>query len=168
MPSETGRANLHTLDEYHEHLLSTSFDANGSFLLDPSSSQIDVGLRFEPFGFDDNMFGPGDNLDMGIGDIGDELARELGEGWGADIPPAALEYVCCSLSRRCPDHGPNFQRYNGSKPTARFQHDGWLRYGDGPGIRLCLRGGVRRCKGQLRVRQEEGKSSIPPISPLST
>jgi hypothetical protein len=35
------------------------------------------------FGFDDNIFG-GDDLDMG-GGIGDELARELGEGWGAPL-----------------------------------------------------------------------------------
>ncbi|KAL5495434.1 REC8 [Sanghuangporus weigelae] len=93
LPSETGRGNLHTLDEHHEHLLSTSFDANGSFLIgiDPSSSQIDPGLRFGSFGFDDNIFGPGDNFDMDLGDIGDELARELGEGWGADIPQAALD-----------------------------------------------------------------------------
>ncbi|KAL5534409.1 hypothetical protein ACEPAG_871 [Sanghuangporus baumii] len=93
LPSETGRGNLHTLDEHHEHLLSTSFDANGSFLIgiDPSSSQIDPGLRFGSFGFDDNIFGPGDNLDMDLGDIGDELARELGEGWGADIPQTALD-----------------------------------------------------------------------------
>ncbi|KAL5519112.1 REC8 [Sanghuangporus vaninii] len=93
LSSEMGRGNLHTLDEHHEHLLSTSFDANGSFLIgiDPSSSQMDPGLRFGSFGFDDNIFGPGDNFDMGLGDIGDELARELGEGWGADIPQTALD-----------------------------------------------------------------------------
>jgi meiotic recombination protein REC8 len=31
---------------------------------------------------DDNFFGVSDGLDVG-GNIGDELARELGEGWGA-------------------------------------------------------------------------------------
>lgn len=45
----------------------------------PSSSQIDAGFGY---GFDDNFFGMSDGLELG-GDIGDELARELGEGWGA-------------------------------------------------------------------------------------
>jgi len=41
-----------------------------------SSSQFDGG-----FGLDDNFFGVSDNLDNG-GGIADELAKELGEGWG--------------------------------------------------------------------------------------
>jgi meiotic recombination protein REC8, fungi type len=64
-------------------LLSTSFDASfsgsGNLLLDLSSSQMDYG-----FGFDNDFFAEND-LDLGL-DIGDELARELGEGWG--VPPS--------------------------------------------------------------------------------
>jgi meiotic recombination protein REC8 len=77
---ENARANLHTLDESTEQFLSASFDA--SFLSssggawDPSFILPDGG-----FSFDDNPFA-GDDLDVG-GGIGDELARELGEGWGA-------------------------------------------------------------------------------------
>jgi meiotic recombination protein REC8 len=72
------RADLHTLNENHDHLLSASFDVslNGSGPLPMSSSQFDGG-----FGLDDNFFGVSDNLDNG-GGIADELAKELGEGWG--------------------------------------------------------------------------------------
>lgn len=79
--AENARADLHTLNENHEHILSASFDVsmNGSGVLPLSSSQFDGG-----FGYDltDNLFGAPDGLDVG-GGIGDELARELGEGWGA-------------------------------------------------------------------------------------
>jgi meiotic recombination protein REC8, fungi type len=77
---ENARANLHTLDESAEQFLSASFDA--SFLSssggawDPSFMPPDGG-----FNFDDNPFA-GDDLDIG-GGIGEELAKELGEGWGA-------------------------------------------------------------------------------------
>ncbi|KAH9937716.1 Rec8 like protein-domain-containing protein [Fomitopsis serialis] len=77
--SENIRANLHTLDEYHEHLLSQSFDASFSgtgFGAPMSASQMEAG-----FAFSDDVFGLQDGMDLG-GDIGDELARELGEGWG--------------------------------------------------------------------------------------
>lgn len=79
--AENLRADLHTLNENHEHLLSASFDVspNGSGVLPPSSSQFDGGFGY---GLDDNFFGAPDGLDVG-GGIGDELARELGEGWGA-------------------------------------------------------------------------------------
>jgi meiotic recombination protein REC8, fungi type len=46
----------------------------------PSSSQFDGGFGF---GLDDNFFGASDGLD--VGGIGDELARELGDGWGASL-----------------------------------------------------------------------------------
>ena len=82
--SEKPRADLHTLDEFHEHLLSTSFDTSfqnsDGAVWNPSSSQLDRG-----FGFDDNLFA--DDLDMG-GGIGDELARELGDGWSLEIKDA--------------------------------------------------------------------------------
>lgn len=69
------------LNESHDHLLSGSFDLtftrDGGLL--PSSSQFDEGFGFA---FDDNFFSASDGLDLG-GEIGDELARELGEGWGA-------------------------------------------------------------------------------------
>lgn len=82
MPSsENPRANAHTLNEDLSHLLSGSFDASfsqdpHSGFADPFSSQGDV------FGFNDNLLGAPHDLDLTIGDIGDELARELGEGWG--------------------------------------------------------------------------------------
>ena len=73
---------MHTLNENLEQVLSGSFDV--SFLgsasgMDPSSSQIDGAFGFD--GFDDNPFIVDDGIDLG-GDIGDELAKELGEGWG--------------------------------------------------------------------------------------
>jgi meiotic recombination protein REC8 len=71
---------MYTLKEHHDHLLSVPFDASftGNDAIDISSSQLDGG-----FGFDDNFFfgGDSDGLDLG-GGIGDELARELGSGWG--------------------------------------------------------------------------------------
>ncbi|TFY67439.1 hypothetical protein EVG20_g3941, partial [Dentipellis fragilis] len=85
---EQARENLHTLNENLEQMLSGSFDVSflGSAIggMDPSSSQIDGGLDF---GFEDNIFAPVDGLDLGDG-IGDELAKELGDGWGA--PPADI------------------------------------------------------------------------------
>ncbi|EPQ60648.1 hypothetical protein GLOTRDRAFT_124401 [Gloeophyllum trabeum ATCC 11539] len=79
--AEIARAAPHTLEENLEQLLSTSFDAsfnvNGAGDLDPSSSQMDGGFGF---GFDDNPFGGPDDLDLA--GIGEELAKELGEGWG--------------------------------------------------------------------------------------
>ncbi|OCH96110.1 hypothetical protein OBBRIDRAFT_718943 [Obba rivulosa] len=75
---EDPRANRYTLDEHHNLLLSGSFEApfnaTGFGGVAPSSSQFDGG-----FGFDDNLFDP---AAMDLGDIGDDLAKELGEGWG--------------------------------------------------------------------------------------
>ena len=70
---EHGRGDLHTLQEDHGHLLSSSLDAAFQDMggMVPSSSQ------FGGFALDDNFF---EAVDLG-GDIGDELARELGEGW---------------------------------------------------------------------------------------
>ncbi|KAI0257126.1 hypothetical protein BJV78DRAFT_1277705 [Lactifluus subvellereus] len=71
--SEIGKATRHTLDESLEQMMSGSFDM--SFPSDVQgeqeffSSQIDAGFDF------------GDSEDFGLGDIGDELAKELGEGW---------------------------------------------------------------------------------------
>lgn len=88
---ENARANLHTLDEHHDHLLSGSFDAsfNGSGFggIVPSSSQIDGGLDFN-----DDLFALPGGLDFG-GDFGDDLARELGEGWGGSPVRARDELV---------------------------------------------------------------------------
>ncbi|EIN13763.1 hypothetical protein PUNSTDRAFT_140229 [Punctularia strigosozonata HHB-11173 SS5] len=85
---EHARANLHTLQEDHEHLLSNSFDASFSALWpqagqDPSSSQADAGFNF----LDDDLFGAGGELGLD-GGIGDELAQELGEGWGVSASDA--------------------------------------------------------------------------------
>ncbi|KAH9950358.1 Rec8 like protein-domain-containing protein [Amylocystis lapponica] len=82
MPSllENPRGNKHTLEEHHVHLLSGSFDESfndiGFAGIVPSSSQFDGG-----FGFGDDVFGLPGGMDV-TGEIGDELARELGEGWG--------------------------------------------------------------------------------------
>lgn len=79
--AENIRADLHTLNETHDHLLSASFDISLNGVGDlPSSSQFDAGFGYA---FDDNFFGATDGLET-EGGIGDELARELGEGWGAD------------------------------------------------------------------------------------
>ncbi|PSS37763.1 hypothetical protein PHLCEN_2v456 [Hermanssonia centrifuga] len=69
---ENPRQGLHTLNENHGYLFSSSFDAPVGNVggLVPSSSQ------YGGFGFDDNFIEP-------LDEIGDELARELGEGWGA-------------------------------------------------------------------------------------
>ena len=77
--SEVGRPNLYTLPEDHGHIFSNSMDISFSgdagFVV--PSSQVDM------YGFDDNLFGaPGVPADGP--DIADELARELGEGWGGD------------------------------------------------------------------------------------
>lgn len=96
---EHARADQHTLDEILEHMLSASFDVSASIDhsgVGPSSSQMDV----DGFGFgfpDDPLLG-GDDLNLD-GDIGDELARELGEGWGGPpsqpgpISAGGMEYV---------------------------------------------------------------------------
>ena len=80
--AEQGRAELHTLDESHEYLLSHSLDA--SFVVDggafPSSSQLGGGFGL---GFDDNLCAGGDGMEIaGM----DDLARELGWDAGGDRP----------------------------------------------------------------------------------
>ncbi|KIY71651.1 hypothetical protein CYLTODRAFT_487083 [Cylindrobasidium torrendii FP15055 ss-10] len=78
-PHEDARAEAVTLKESYEHLLSNnsfdvSFSSQAPGAADISSSQADVG-------FVDPFFA--DGVDLGIGDLGDELAREM--GWG--VPP---------------------------------------------------------------------------------
>lgn len=72
--SELLRATACTLPDNHDFLLGNSFDASfgGSGTTKVSSSQIGG------FGFDDTF----DGLDIEEG-VGDDLVRELGEGWGA-------------------------------------------------------------------------------------
>lgn len=88
--SEMGRATRHTLDENLDQMMSGSFDV--SFLSDAQgeqeffSSPIDAG------------FGFGDSEDFGLGDIGDELAKELGEGWTS--APVQPKLVLSSRRRR--------------------------------------------------------------------
>ncbi len=76
--AEDVRAELCTLKENYDHLLSASFDLSFNATVqgvsqDPSSSQVDGGFMNDPFF--------SDGADLG-GLLGDELARELGEGWG--------------------------------------------------------------------------------------
>lgn len=74
-PNEVGRATMHTLDESLEQMMSGSFEV--SFLsgaggeLQHFSPQMDAGFNF------------GDSEDFGFVDIGDELVKELGEGWAS-------------------------------------------------------------------------------------
>lgn len=76
--AEDPRADMYTLKEHHDHLLSNSFDlsfnANGG--MNPSSSQNGGG-----FALDDIFMAASDALDISEG-LGDDLAKELGEGWG--------------------------------------------------------------------------------------
>ncbi|KAG6890416.1 hypothetical protein C0995_008770 [Termitomyces sp. Mi166 len=77
---ETPPAELHTLAEHHDHVLSASFDlsyhgSSGNDIFGPSSSQA------VDFGFDDHIFALSDGLD--VAGLADELAQEL--GW-ADSP----------------------------------------------------------------------------------
>ncbi|KAK7468886.1 R8 protein [Stygiomarasmius scandens] len=77
--TEDVRADMCTLKEHHDHLLSNSFDLSfqgSTGGVDVSSSQPgDAG--FQPAA--DNFFLDGLDIDFGLSD---ELARELGEGWG--------------------------------------------------------------------------------------
>ncbi|KAI9460594.1 Rec8 like protein-domain-containing protein [Lactarius psammicola] len=72
---ETGRAIMHTLEENLEQIMSGSFEA--SFLGGASGGQELFSSSM------DDCFGFGDCEDFGLGDIGDELAKELGEGWAS-------------------------------------------------------------------------------------
>ncbi|KAH9065734.1 Rec8 like protein-domain-containing protein [Lactarius vividus] len=79
---EMERATMHTLDENLEQIMSGSFDV--SFLGDPPGEQ-------KPFSSSmDDGFGFADGEDFGLGDIGDELAKELGEGWASTPVPPGL------------------------------------------------------------------------------
>ncbi len=75
---------LHTLEEDHEYLLAAAFEGSlsgsgpGGAGFEASSSVVDGG-----FAFDDDVFALPEGA--GIADIGDELARELGEGWGGSF-----------------------------------------------------------------------------------
>ncbi|GJE86137.1 Rad21/Rec8 family protein [Phanerochaete sordida] len=80
--AEEARANLHILQEDHSYLLSNSLvedDQNVGGII-PSSSQ------FGGFQFGDDYL---DGVDLG-GDIGDELAKELGDDWGLSQRDAPL------------------------------------------------------------------------------
>lgn len=80
---EQARA-LHTLEEDHKYLLTAAFEGSlngsgqGGAGFEASSSVVDGG-----FAFDDDVFALPEGA--GIADIGDELARELGEGWGGSV-----------------------------------------------------------------------------------
>ncbi|KAL1741877.1 Rec8 like protein-domain-containing protein [Schizophyllum fasciatum] len=82
---EVLRADKHTLREHHDHLLSASYDFSFSGA-DPSSSQVDHAFLLQ-----DDIFDVPDAFDLG--GLGDELARELGEGWGASPARAGARCV---------------------------------------------------------------------------
>lgn len=83
---------LHTLEEDHNYLLAAAFEGSlsgsgqGGAGFEPSSSVIDGG-----FAFDDDVFALPEGA--GVADIGDELARELGEGWGGSIGQVERQWV---------------------------------------------------------------------------
>jgi meiotic recombination protein REC8, fungi type len=80
---ENLRTNLHILNEDLSHILSNSFEASFS---EQNSGMLGIDLSSQSvgaFAFEDDIFGALQDLDLG-GDIGDELARELGEGWGGN------------------------------------------------------------------------------------
>lgn len=85
--AENARANAHTLNENHDLFLANSFDASfgGSGANMIPSSQNDT------FGFDDSFFGAFDGLDIGEG-VGDDVVRELGEGWGGTAPENQVDH----------------------------------------------------------------------------
>lgn len=75
---------LHVLEEDHKHLFMAAFEGSlsgsgqGGAGFEASSSVVDGG-----FALDDDVFALPEGV--GIADIGDELARELGEGWGGSV-----------------------------------------------------------------------------------
>lgn len=86
--AEQARADAHTLQEHNNFMIPSSigdsFSAAGFGGLGPSSSQAGGA-----FGLDDDFL---EGLDLG-GDIEEELAKELGEGWGVSAPHLPSEYV---------------------------------------------------------------------------
>jgi meiotic recombination protein REC8, fungi type len=85
--AEQLRAGLHTLQEHNDYMFTSSFDASfgaGGFG-GPVASSSQIG----GYGLDDNFL---DGLDIAA-DIGAELARELGEGWGAPSDHPVSECV---------------------------------------------------------------------------
>ncbi|TFK77110.1 hypothetical protein BDN72DRAFT_783898 [Pluteus cervinus] len=72
---ETARAELCTLAENHEHLLSASF--NMSFNENGSG---DFSMPMDEYDFGNNFLPVGDAFDMGA--LGEELSRELNQAWG--------------------------------------------------------------------------------------
>ncbi|KAH0590754.1 hypothetical protein H2248_000879 [Termitomyces sp. 'cryptogamus'] len=120
--AETPPAELHTLTEHHDHVLSASFDlsyhgGSGNDAFAPSSSQA------VDFGFDDNIFVLSDGLD--VAGLADELAQEL--GW-AD---SAKDKEVVQLVNDGPeiDLHMDFSHENGTDmgPNAPIEDETWKR-----------------------------------------
>ncbi|KAH8100703.1 Rec8 like protein-domain-containing protein [Cristinia sonorae] len=122
--SHTGaaRGNLHTLEENYDYLLSASFDASfhdtGFGVVGASSSQAG-------FGFEEDFLGGMDAEN----DIAEELARELGAGWGAfnDDRAISVEDAVNLQDVRMADAeriGADFHLGNGSDANA-IVNDGY-------------------------------------------
>jgi len=100
--SDASRPEQHTLDESLEHMLSRSFEASfldsGGGGAAGSSSFIEGGLDF---GVDLDPFLSDLHIDFD-GGIGDEIAKELGEGWGS--APQGNHNECITFaSTHCPE-----------------------------------------------------------------
>ncbi|KAJ7293565.1 hypothetical protein C8J57DRAFT_1269366 [Mycena rebaudengoi] len=101
-PAEDARADMHTLKEHHDHLLSNSFDLSfhgNGVGMEPSSSQAGGA-----FALDDMFLAASDILDLS-GGLGDDLAMELGEGWGI-APGIAKPDFDFGAGAAPPDSGP--------------------------------------------------------------
>ncbi|KAG2061826.1 hypothetical protein BDR06DRAFT_1015869 [Suillus hirtellus] len=85
--AENARANAHTLNENHDLFLANSFDAS----FGGSGANMIPSSQNNTFGFDDSFFGAFDGLDIGEG-VGDDLVRELGEGWGGTAPENQVDH----------------------------------------------------------------------------
>ncbi|KDQ63558.1 hypothetical protein JAAARDRAFT_189121 [Jaapia argillacea MUCL 33604] len=162
--AEEGRGDLHILSDYREDFFSTSFDV--SFLAGgvdgggPSSSQLDGGLGFD---FGDVAFRAEDLLEFG-GDIGYELARELGEGWGVpaedDLRHDQRMDVDLQLDFGFDDPGM------GIEMDGEFGGDGPLAEGEPPegSLGQINQGNAENTNSRKRKQVDSDKENLPPSS----
>jgi hypothetical protein len=76
--AEIVRAEMHTLTEHHEHLLTASFDL--SYLGSGGGSEPFSSKVHADFAFGDDFLNPPSDGSLDLEGLGDELEKEL--GWG--------------------------------------------------------------------------------------